>query len=187
MGHRAEPQCPAFGDVSGILADRDAAFMILGRVQIPTEVLTAWEEGNLVLFTGAGISIAPESGLPGFEDLAFQVARTVGSWLDPKSAEWRGQLDTFMDVHRLVQGIVTRQGSKPRESRLRRALEAAGHSWLSASASRGIRTAAPRDSAASADGRTTTPATRRMRVTVGGRTLLRHPKPAGDLRGGTSD
>jgi hypothetical protein len=96
--------------------------MILGGVQIPTEVLTAWEEGNLVLFTGAGISIGPPSGLPGFEDLALQVAQTVGSSLDPKSAEWRGQLDTFMDllnegegvdVHRLVQGIVTRQGSRP--------------------------------------------------------------------------
>lgn len=96
--------------------------MILGGVQIPTEVLTAWEEGNLVLFTGAGISIASPSGLPGFEDLALQVAQTVGSSLDPRSREWRGQLDTFMDVlnegegvdvHRLVQGIVTRQGSKP--------------------------------------------------------------------------
>ncbi len=109
-------------DVFRFLADWDTAFMILGGVQIPTEVLTAWEEGNLVLFTGAGISIPSPSGLPGFEDLALQVAQTVGSSLDPRSAEWSGQLDTFMDVlnegegvdvHRLVQGIVTRQGSKP--------------------------------------------------------------------------
>jgi SIR2-like domain len=96
--------------------------MLLGGVQIPAEVVTAWEERNLVIFTGAGISIDPPSDLPSFPGLAAQVARTVQSPLDPAAEEWKTQLDTFMDVlnegegvdvHRLVQGIVTKPGSQP--------------------------------------------------------------------------
>ena len=96
--------------------------MLLGGVQIPAEVLTAWEEGRLVVFTGAGISIDPPSDLPTFPDLAAQVADILQSPLDPAAEEWNTQLDTFMDVlndrdgvdvHRLVQGIVTKPGSQP--------------------------------------------------------------------------
>jgi SIR2-like protein len=96
--------------------------MLLGGVQIPAEVVTAWEEQNLVIFTGAGISIDPPSDLPSFAGLAAQVARTVRSPLDPAGEEWKTQLDTFMDVlnegegvdvHRLVRGIVTKPGSQP--------------------------------------------------------------------------
>lgn len=96
--------------------------MLLGGVQIPAEVLTAWEERRLVIFTGAGTSIAAPSGLPNFLDLAAQVARKVQSPLDPAAEGWRDQLDSFLDVlnegegvdvHRLVQGIVTEPGSRP--------------------------------------------------------------------------
>lgn len=96
--------------------------MLLGGVQIPAEVITAWEERNLVIFTGAGTSIGSPSDLPSFASLAAQVARIVQSPLDPAAEEWKTQLDTFMDVlnegegvdvHRLVQGIVTKPGSEP--------------------------------------------------------------------------
>lgn len=96
--------------------------MLLGGVQVPAEVLTAWEERCLVIFTGAGISISPPSDLPSFPALAEQVAAILQSPLDPTSEEWKTQLDTFMDVlgegdgvdvHRLVRGIVTRDGSRP--------------------------------------------------------------------------
>ena len=94
--------------------------MLLGGVQIPADVLTAQEEGRLVIFTGAGISVAPPSDLPNFVGLAAQVAEMLQSPRDP--TDWVSQLDTFMDmldegedvdVHRLVQGIVTEPTSAP--------------------------------------------------------------------------
>ncbi|WP_454857513.1 SIR2 family protein [Promicromonospora soli] len=96
--------------------------MLLGGVQIPADLLTAQEEGRLVIFTGAGISMDPPSGLPSFAGLARQVAQKLQSPLDPASNEWRNQLDAFMDVmdegegvdvHRLVQRIVTVPASSP--------------------------------------------------------------------------
>jgi hypothetical protein len=96
--------------------------MLLGGVQIPADLLTAQEEGRLVIFTGAGISMAPPSDLPSFAGLALQVAQTLQSPLDPASVEWKNQLDAFMDVmdegegvdvHRLVQGVVTVPTSSP--------------------------------------------------------------------------
>jgi SIR2-like domain len=96
--------------------------MLLGGVQIPADVLTAQEEGRLVIFTGAGISIAPPSDLPNFAGLARQVAQRLQSRLNPEDDKWRSQLDAFMDVlnesegvdvHRLVQGIVTAPSSSP--------------------------------------------------------------------------
>jgi len=96
--------------------------MLLGGVQIPADVLTAQEEGNLVVFTGAGISVASPSDLPSFAGLAMRVAGMLQSPLDPYSEEWKSQLDTLMgvlnegedvDVHRLVQRIVTEPRSLP--------------------------------------------------------------------------
>jgi hypothetical protein len=104
------------------LAAWDTMVMLLGGVQIPAEVITAWEEQRLVVFTGAGISISPPSDLPSFPELAARVAGILQSPLDPTAMEWKTQLDTFMDVlnegdgvdvHQLVQGIVTKDGSQP--------------------------------------------------------------------------
>lgn len=111
--------------------------MLLGGVQIPAEVITAWEERKLVIFTGAGISMAPPSDLPSFLSLAAQVAQTVQSPLDPGADEWKFQLDAFMDVvnegegvdvHRLVQSIVTKPGSQPNENHIALARIAAKYS-----------------------------------------------------------
>lgn len=96
--------------------------MLLGGVNIPEALLTAHEEGRLVIFTGAGISIAPPSALPSFLELCEQVAAKLQSSEDPNSSEWKPQLDAFMgnldddetaDVHRLVKGIITLPTSKP--------------------------------------------------------------------------
>jgi hypothetical protein len=99
--------------------------MLLGGIEIPTEVLTAWEAGELVIFTGAGISVGAPSNLPTFEGLAKQIAETLKSPLDPTSAEWMTQLDAFMDVlnegegadvHRHVQRIISNEASLPNPS-----------------------------------------------------------------------
>ena len=50
------------------------AGMLLGGITIPEALITAHEEGRLVIFTGAGISIAPPSNLPSFLALCEQVA-----------------------------------------------------------------------------------------------------------------
>ncbi|GAA2165602.1 uncharacterized protein DUF4020 [Humibacillus xanthopallidus] len=96
--------------------------MLLGGVQIPAAVITAWEEGRLVLFTGAGVSMATPSDLPSFLGLAQEVAERLQSPLNPTKEKWSSQLDTFMDVvdqeegadvHGHVKRIVTREGSLP--------------------------------------------------------------------------
>jgi hypothetical protein len=96
--------------------------MLLGGVQIPAAVITAWEEGQLVLFTGAGVSMAKPSDLPSFLGLAKQVAKRLQSPLNPEDEQWITQLDTFMDVldqapgadvHAHVKRIVTNSGSLP--------------------------------------------------------------------------
>jgi hypothetical protein len=93
--------------------------MLLGGVHIPADVLTAWEEQRLVIFTGAGVSMSPPSSLPNFAGLAAEVASILQSLLDPEADEWKDQLDTFMDVmneddgvdvHRLVQGYRDKGG-----------------------------------------------------------------------------
>ena len=96
--------------------------MLLGGITIPEALISAHEEGRLVIFTGAGISIATPSNLPSFLGLCEQVASKLQSSEDPNSSEWKSQLDAFMgsldddesaDVHRLVKGIITVPGSRP--------------------------------------------------------------------------
>ncbi|MGC4941737.1 hypothetical protein, partial [Kribbella sp. DT2] len=84
--------------------------MLLGGVQIPAEVITAWEERNLVIFTGAGISMDPPSDLPSFLGLAAQVAHTVQSPLNPADEEWRTEEPrTFRTVTQLRLGCLERE------------------------------------------------------------------------------
>lgn len=72
--------------------------MLLGGVPVPTDLLTAWEDQRLVIFTGAGISMSPPSSLPNFAGLASEVSGILQSPLDPKDDQWKDQLDTFMAV-----------------------------------------------------------------------------------------
>jgi len=66
--------------------------MLLGGITIPEALITAHEEGRLVIFTGAGISIAPPSNLPSFLALCEQVAVKLQSSEDPNASEWKPQL-----------------------------------------------------------------------------------------------
>lgn len=96
--------------------------MLFGDITIPESLLTAYEEGRLVIFTGAGISMGPPSNLPNFLGLAQQIAGKLQSSEDPHATEWKSQLDAFLgslddddkyDIHRLVRGIVTNPKSEP--------------------------------------------------------------------------
>lgn len=99
--------------------------MLLGGVQVPSAVITGWEEGRLVIFTGAGVSMRDPSNLPNFLGLAEEVAKRLQSPLNPKDDQWVTQLDTFMDVlnqaegvdvHGHVKRIVTKDGSEPNDN-----------------------------------------------------------------------
>ena len=48
--------------------------MKLGNVEVPEEILLAHQEGNLVIFAGAGVSKPPPSSLPLFGELVDQIA-----------------------------------------------------------------------------------------------------------------
>src|ERR1035438_5586933 len=47
--------------------------MIFADVKLPDEIRIALEEGRLVIFAGAGISIPPPSNLPSFNGLAREI------------------------------------------------------------------------------------------------------------------
>ncbi|RAM59240.1 hypothetical protein DS67_04140 [Mesotoga sp. SC_4PWA21] len=49
--------------------------LITDNVNVPTELIRAQEEGRLVVFAGAGVSMASPSNIPGFVDLAKAVAK----------------------------------------------------------------------------------------------------------------
>src|SRR3954451_20475472 len=96
--------------------------MLFGGINIPEPVLTAHEEGRLVIFTGAGVSMSPPSNLPNFLGLAEQIGKKLQSKEDPRSPAWIHQLDAYLgslddedkyDIHRLALGIVTDPESEP--------------------------------------------------------------------------
>jgi len=99
--------------------------MLLGGITIPEPILTAHEEGRLVIFTGAGVSMSPPSDLPNFLGLAVAIGKKLQSKEDPSSPAWIHQLDAYLgsldddekyDIHRLAQGIVTVPTSKPNDN-----------------------------------------------------------------------
>jgi len=61
--------------------------MRFGQIDIPEEILDAQEDGNLVIFVGAGISRDEPSELPDFELLAKQIGENTGMPYDNKSEE----------------------------------------------------------------------------------------------------
>lgn len=96
--------------------------MRLGQVSIPGELLSALDDGRLVVFTGAGISLGPPSNLPTFLGLAEQIVARVQCELVPDSDEWRDRLDTLLGqldedpeiaVHELAKRVVTTAQSAP--------------------------------------------------------------------------
>jgi SIR2-like protein len=53
---------------------------------IPDEVERARRVGQLVVFAGAGVSMSPPAGMPGFVDLARHIAEAVVPWIDSDAA-----------------------------------------------------------------------------------------------------
>jgi hypothetical protein len=87
-------------------------------VEVPDEIVDALSDRKLVIFVGAGVSVAHPSNVPLFKDLARLVAQDAHRPYDPKGDETE---DAFLDrlertgvsVHELVQARVGRSDSRP--------------------------------------------------------------------------
>ncbi len=91
--------------------------MINGAIEFPPEIIEAQNDGKLVLFAGAGISMSPPSELPDFNKLADK----IGNGCRPRGQneppdEYLGSLHERgkgVRVHERASEILLREGSRP--------------------------------------------------------------------------
>ena len=89
--------------------------MLFSSVRLPDEIRIALEEGRLVIFAGAGISVPPPSNLPNFNALACEIC---GHAVDP-GKEDRGlgkQARSGTDVYAAAARRLYNQKTHPTEA-----------------------------------------------------------------------
>ena len=92
--------------------------MRIAGVDFPQTVLDAFEEGKLVVFAGAGVSMGSPAGLPDFSQLANQVAsgRSESKGSGETEDQFLGRLhDKQVDVYSRVAEILRRNDPEPTE------------------------------------------------------------------------
>ena len=92
--------------------------MIIADVDFPQPLLNALRDGQLVVFAGAGVSMAPPALLPDFRGLALRIAEGTGLTIGEFEPEDRflGRLkDAGPDVHRRAVQILQANDPKPTE------------------------------------------------------------------------
>ena len=85
-------------------------------VDLPDELVAAQRERRLVVFVGAGASMAPPSNLPNFAGLTCQIVAESSAPMEDRTDYdlWLGELERRdIDVHRRVQAIIDNDQSKP--------------------------------------------------------------------------
>ena len=92
--------------------------MRVGSVELPDELVEAHAEGRLVLFVGAGASVAAPTGLPNYRELAAKVAdqseRPVcGASLDRPDMVLSTLKSEGVDVHARVHGLIDDPQDRP--------------------------------------------------------------------------
>ena len=90
--------------------------MRIAGVDYPDPLLNALRDGRLVVFAGAGVSMGPPAGLPGFRQLAEQVAEGTGQPIENSETVDRflGRLtDLGTDVHQRSAKILHRDNPQP--------------------------------------------------------------------------
>ena len=93
---------------------------INSEVNMPEEVLSALEDGRLVVFAGAGVSMSPPASFPDFDELAARVFEQTDRTLERQKSEsvdrYFGRLKKHgIGVHQLVRDILSDPGSQPTE------------------------------------------------------------------------
>src|SRR4051812_20827511 len=90
---------------------------ITADVNLPDEVIQAHRDGELVLFVGAGASVAKPSGLPLFGGLTEEIAveaQIEMSEHDHRSPDaFLGRIKDRVDVDARVRELIGRPGSQP--------------------------------------------------------------------------
>ena len=93
--------------------------MRLGDADLPGELVSAHADGRLVLFVGAGASVAVPSGLPTFRDLARRIADDSQRLYTEDDLEHAdrllGEIDGDVDVHLRVRDLIGGAESQPNE------------------------------------------------------------------------
>ena len=92
--------------------------MKIAGVNFPEPLLNALRDGRLVIFAGAGVSMGPPADLPGFRQLAQQVAEGTGQSIGTSETEDRflGRLeDGGIDVHRRAVQFLQQHDPEPTE------------------------------------------------------------------------
>lgn len=67
------------------LGKGESGMWITSEVEIPDELIDHLEQGKLVLFVGAGVSMQGKSNLPNFDDLVDEIAKKVNTLKNVKS------------------------------------------------------------------------------------------------------
>lgn len=72
---------------------------IIASVNFPKQLYRAFQENNVVVFAGAGVSMGKPSGLPNFSDLADKIAESIGkkSRFREKDNPLYEPIDLFLD------------------------------------------------------------------------------------------
>ncbi|MDM5155294.1 DUF4020 domain-containing protein [Bacillus sp. DX1.1] len=89
---------------------------ITSEVEIPDELFDNLEQGKLVLFVGAGVSMKGKSNLPNFDDLVDEIAEAV--YVEKREITephdyYLGKVAKTKDVHQVAQDLVDLKNSKP--------------------------------------------------------------------------
>ncbi|ENQ3080100.1 DUF4020 domain-containing protein [Bacillus sp. WLY-B-L8] len=89
---------------------------ITSEVEIPDELFDKFEQGKLVLFVGAGVSMKGNSNLPNFDDLVDDIANAL--YVDKREENephdyYLGKIAKTKDVHQIAKNLVHVADSKP--------------------------------------------------------------------------
>lgn len=86
--------------------------MYCDPLELPDEVIAAQEQGRLVIFAGAGVSMGPPSNLPGFGDLAAAIVKNTKHSVRKPYDEFLGDMvNDGVQVHQLCRDIIAAPGS----------------------------------------------------------------------------
>ncbi|MED2215445.1 protein deacetylase, partial [Bacillus thuringiensis] len=91
------------------LGKGESRMWITSEVEIPDELIDHLEQGKLVLFVGAGVSMKGKSNLPNFDDLVDAIAKTL--YVEKREITephdyYLGKIAKTKDVHQVARDLV---------------------------------------------------------------------------------
>ncbi|WP_305926325.1 DUF4020 domain-containing protein [Bacillus mycoides] len=98
------------------LGKGESGMWITSEVEIPDELIDHLEQGKLVLFVGAGVSMKGKSNLPNFDDLVDEISKALyverREMTEPHDY-YLGKIAKTKDVHQVARDLVNIEKSKP--------------------------------------------------------------------------